>query len=133
MDPAIKKLRDRLIPQVNTRKKMVQHEEIIQRAFTQYLSLKHPKLLAFAIPNGGNRDAKVGAQLRSTGVKAGVFDYCFLWDGGKVAYIEFKAGKNNMQANQRDFGVMLDDCGIPWAVCYSVDEAITQLEIWGAI
>ena len=49
-----------------------EHEE--QRELVKWFRQTYPKTLIFAIPNGGARDARVGAMLKREGVKRGVSD-----------------------------------------------------------
>ncbi len=49
-------------------------EEEEQIAFIRWFRLKYPKILIFAIPNGGYRFAKTAARLKVAGVVAGIPD-----------------------------------------------------------
>lgn len=85
----------------------------------------------FAIPNGGKRDIKTAANLQREGVRSGVWDIfvpipsyglCGLW-------IEMKAGKNKLTANQKQFREGLTSY-YKFEVCYTWMEAKKILEQW---
>lgn len=68
------------------------------------------KIFAFAIPNGGKRNAREGARLKKQGVLAGVADVfvpstCYQTDKG--LFIEFKAPKGVWSASQKDFSAQI--------------------------
>lgn len=70
--------------------------------------------LIFAIPNGGKRDAKVGAMLKAEGVKSGVPDICVAIprNGYHGLWIELKRIKGaHVSAAQRKLLRKLSDLG----------------------
>lgn len=79
----------------------------------------------FAIPNGGERNAKVAANLKAEGVRAGVADI-FLpvpLDGSHGLWIEMKWGKNKPTDEQEEFLRAMHERGYVTALCYSFEEA----------
>jgi hypothetical protein len=72
----------------------------------------------FAIPNGGRRDRGTAIGLFKEGVKRGVLDTFlpaprFNANGDEMMglWIEFKAGKNDLTPDQRDWKDYLEDAG----------------------
>ena len=119
----------------------------IQSAFMQWFDLQYPRLLAYAIPNGGKRNKIVAAKLKRQGVKAGIPDvfiaspapyynlrllrtslYCGL-------YIEFKTddAPSSIKPKQRERIAQLREAGYAVEVCSSDNEAriITQHYLGG--
>ncbi|MBI5270663.1 MAG: VRR-NUC domain-containing protein [Burkholderiales bacterium] len=80
----------------------------------------------YAIPNGGKRDRITAAIMKAEGVKAGVLDTFLPYPahGRHGLYIEFKAGKNVMTQEQRDFAAQAIADGYAVAVAYSSDRGI---------
>ncbi len=94
---------------------------------------RFPELdLAFHIPNGGERNPKVAAQLKAEGVKSGVLDI-FLpvargwWHG---LFIEMKIKGNKPSDNQLMFATGVSKQGYQIALCYSWLEAVAALETY---
>lgn len=92
-----------------------------QRAFFQWARMHPVARRFFAIPNGGKRSAITAAILKAEGVRAGVLDTFLPYPaGGKHGlWIEFKAGKNTLSAEQRDFAVDAMANGYAVGVAYS--------------
>ena len=67
-----------------------------------FMKWMHPKVLIFAIPNGGSRDAREGAKLKQEGVLAGVSDLFIAEPIGQYAglFLEMKRIKQG-QLNQK--------------------------------
>lgn len=109
-------------------------EHAVQVAFVQWCRLsqrKYPELkLAYAIPNGGVRNAITGARLKAEGVRKGVLDWHLATPrkGFSGLWIEFKWGKNKLTPEQKEFVAMLRAEGHFVEICYTVDEAIKQVE-----
>lgn len=85
--------------------------------------------LMFAIPNGGERNIRVAAQLKAEGVKAGVLDI-FLpvpCKGFHGLFIEMKVGKNKPTDAQTAFATSMVRNGYKCVLCYSWIEARTQI------
>ena len=91
----------------------------------------------FAVPNGGNRDARVGARLKMTGVKRGVPDVFLPVPKGRFAglFIEMKKpadrGKKTQagrtSSEQDSWLEYLAQAHYATAVCYSWEEAVNTL------
>lgn len=93
---------------------------------------KYPVLrFMYAIPNGGQRNVAVAANLKAEGVKAGVPDIFLpavrgVWHG---LYIEMKRPKTEKQRkgivkeDQTEFHAGLSEQGYGVVTCWSFDEA----------
>jgi hypothetical protein len=114
----------------------LEHQE--QAAFFNVLRMHEKDLPALkwvhAIPNGGNRDKRTAGRLWAEGVKAGVADIFVpipvkgaddRWTFGM--YIEFKAGKNKLTREQREFLGFAESQRYRFVVAYSWREALDAL------
>jgi len=89
---------------------------------------KWPELKwAYAIPNGGERNAAVAGRLRAEGVKSGVSDICLPFSKRTFHgfYIEMKKpGKLKTEsANQKEFGAFVTTQGYLYACFDSWEKA----------
>lgn len=115
----------------NLAKAGTEHAE--QRAFFGWLGMHlhaggSPLVrLAYAIPNGGKRDAITAARLKSEGVKAGVPDICYPVPRGRYAglYIEMKIKSGSVQEAQKQWHTDLRAVGYASAVCWGWQHART--------
>jgi len=59
----------------------------------------------FAVPNGGRRNAREAARMKGMGVRAGVSDFMIPVPRGMFMglFLELKAGKNKMTAEQKEW------------------------------
>lgn len=92
---------------------------------------RYPGLqLMFAIPNGGERNRGVAAQLRAEGVKAGVLDiFLPVARGGfHGLFIEMKVGNNQASTKQLEFATEVSYQGFCTMLCYSWEEAAESIK-----
>lgn len=82
---------------------MALSEHQIQKSYFDWAKLHPQARRAFAIPNGGQRNKIVAAKLKAEGVRAGVLDVFLPIPRGGChgMWIEFKAGKNGLTAEQK--------------------------------
>lgn len=108
-------------------------EDDIQRAVIHWARLSegsHPELkLLFHCPNGGCRDKREAARLKSLGVKPGVPDLMLpvprsAWHG---LAIELKSEKGRLSDPQKEWHSLLQWCGWWVCVCRSFDEAQKEI------
>lgn len=94
-----------------------QHEHKLQCSLVKWFRLAYPKLapLLFAVPNGENRNPITGARLKAAGVRAGVADLLFLYNGRCFAF-EIKATKGKPSEAQKEWASAVRDQHI----CYNV-------------
>lgn len=111
---------------------MKQTEHQIQSCFMQWCHYqKHPAFKTiFAIPNGGARHIITGKKLKAEGVKKGVPDICLAYSSKEHhgLFIEFKSEKGKLSDYQKDWITNLSMVGYKTAVCFSVDDAISEVE-----
>lgn len=113
---------------------MTDHEHAQQSALFQQISLSlatYPELaLAFAIPNGGQRNKITAAKMKAEGTKAGIPDIFLpvarqgchgLWVEMKATYPNGKRGTTSPE--QRRWIKALADQGYRVVVCYDWQEA----------
>lgn len=70
--------------------------------------------------------------LKKAGVKAGVADMLFFWQGG-IGAIELKAGKNKLSDSQVAFSEAWIKRGGKFACCYDLDQVEAAFRAWGLI
>lgn len=113
----------------------MKHEESkTQCAFIRWCNLhlmKYPALnLAFAIPNGGQRNIITASILKREGARAGVPDWNLpvsATNGQWLSiglWLEFKHGKNKLTLAQKEYARLLVCYGHEFYICYDVDDAI---------
>lgn len=111
---------------------MKQSEHKLQAAFFKWFRLQYPDKYwnCFAIPNGGKRDVKTGAMLKSEGAVSGVWDVLILnnsyEDSSKGLFIEFKTGKNKLTDNQKAF--QSANFHYDFVVCYTLEDAVEAVK-----
>lgn len=100
-----------------------EHKE--QVALVEWFKLQYPKLVLFAIPNGGIRNIRTAVRLKKEGTLAGVSDlflmkpnafYCGL-------FIEMKAKGGKVSESQKEFMTNALANNYQAKVCYGFDEA----------
>ena len=80
------------------RKRKPRHiEESIQVACVKWFRLQYPNLVIFAVPNGGSRNLYEAKNMKESGTLAGVADLVIVGNGGRVLFVEMKAGKNKQE------------------------------------
>lgn len=109
-----------------------EHEN--QAAFFDLLRVnegKYPFLKwIYAVPNAALRGKRERSRILAEGLKAGVSDVCvpIPRKGFHGAYMEFKFGKNTVQANQKEFMEFVTAQGYTTVVVYSWTAAQEWLE-----
>jgi hypothetical protein len=101
------------------------NEHQIQVAVVTWFRMQYPKLILFAIPNGGMRNMGTAIKLKNEGVLAGVADL-FLMSPNKThhgLFIEMKAAKGKLSDSQKYFLEQAKAIGYASCVCYSFNEA----------
>lgn len=117
------------------RRKPRQFEHAIQSSvITQcrYMERQYPELRCLiAIPNGGARHIAVARKLKAEGVRAGASDLFLALPvphGPAGLWIEMKAPKGVVSPAQKDFMDLMQWAGFRAIVCYSAEEAITEIK-----
>ena len=118
----------------NTRRILTPSEHLIQVRLVNELKAKAaPGVFWFAIPNQSNRGAVSGQKMKDEGVVSGVADLCVMLPQGRVAWLEMKKPGGRLSDTQKQFRDQCNLLGHPWAVAYSVQEALIYLRSWGAL
>lgn len=113
-------------------------EHAEQIVVVEYMKLRHPKVRFFAVPNGGQRNKVVAAQLKAEGVSPGVPDLVFPTARGGYfgLYLEMKKRelrgwpKPVTRDNQTEWLDYLGLEGYETAVCYGANEAIETIDAY---
>jgi len=115
-----------------TQARAVRSEHAIQSDIMSFLDRVLPSsCYAFAVPNGGKRNAITGAILKREGVKAGVADIVILRNPGLCALIEVKKASGSLSNSQKVFRDWCASNGFPFAVVRSVGDVQAVLMDWG--
>jgi hypothetical protein len=105
-------------------------ELAIQCLFRSRARMQCPAVRIVAIPNAAKRGQKAMNQARREGAAWGFPDIMCL-AGGRTAFIEFKATKGEVSANQQDWLEWLSSAGFPATVARDPDEALAFLREQG--
>ena len=103
-------------------------ESGLQKACVQWFSYQYPKLrlVCFAVPNGGKRNTKEAAIMKSEGVTAGVADMLLLTPRGKYGAlcIEFKTDDGAQSESQKVWQRAAEENGNKYVIVRSLEEFI---------
>lgn len=90
--------------------------------FNNKYCLKHhnPRLLIFAVPNGGSRNVLEAKKLKATGTLKGVSDIIINFPG-KSVYIEVKTSIGVQSDVQKDFQKRVEDLGMDYHIVRSLE------------
>ena len=106
-------------------------EHRIQVSIANYLAtVTPPGSLWFAVPNGGNRDSATGAILRKEGVRAGVADLVFIYEG-RTLFMEVKTASGRLSSSQVRFRDLAVTAGCKCVVVRSIDDVERVLLAFG--
>lgn len=108
-------------------------EDDLQVACMRYMAYQYPHIMAIHVPNGGNRNPREAARLKSMGVKPGVPDILIfhrmidgsdpecdhVWSG---LAIELKVPPNKVTASQQEVMHKLEQESWITRVCTSFDQ-----------
>lgn len=106
-------------------------EDILTIQVVRFLKVAAPGLMFWHTPNGGTRRIGEARKFKDMGVRPGVPDLTFILAGGRIGFIELKAGRNGLEPSQRLFAEEAIAAGAAWALCRSLDEVETTLRAWG--
>ena len=113
------------------RKRKPRHiEESIQVACVKWFRLQYPKLIIFAVPNGGSRNLYEAKNMKESGTLAGVADLVIVGNGGKVLFVEMKAGKNKQEDSQVLFQNKVEKLGHKYIICRSKEQFMKEVDLW---
>ena len=113
------------------RKRKPRHiEESIQVACVKWFRLQYPNLVIFAVPNGGSRNLYEAKNMKESGTLAGVADLVIVGNGGKVLFVEMKAGKNKQEDSQVLFQNKVEKLGHKYIICRSKEQLMKEIDLW---
>ena len=113
------------------RKRKPRHiEESIQVACVKWFRLQYPNLVIFAVPNGGSRNLYEAKNMKESGTLAGVADLVIVGNGGKVLFVEMKAGKNKQEDSQVLFQNKVEKLGHKYIICRSKEQFMKKIDLW---
>lgn len=103
---------------------MKSKEGQLQSECVKWFRLQYPKLIIFAIANGGSRNVIEATNLKRQGVLAGIPDLCIpiASNGYNTLYIEMKYGKGKTTATQEEMIDKLSGLGNKCEVVWDFDE-----------
>lgn len=105
-------------------------EESIQVACVKWFRLQYPNLVIFAVPNGGSRNLYEAKNMKESGTLAGVADLVIVGNGGRVLFIEMKAGKNKQEDSQVLFQNKVEKLGHKYIICRSKEQFMKEVDLW---
>ena len=105
--------------------KHIEHD--IQVGIVKYLRMMG--VFCFAVPNGGNRDAKTGAFLKNEGALAGVADLIIVMPN-KVFFVEIKTDNGKQSESQQHFQNEVIKRGHNYYIWRSVGDAVKFREMF---
>lgn len=111
--------------------KVANSEHSLQVSCVNWFRLQYPKLLIFAIPNGGYRARTTAAIMKAEGQTAGIPDLCIpVPRGGWAAlYVEMKNGKaGRLSPSQKSMHQHLEELGNKVVVCRSCSEFVREVQ-----
>lgn len=107
-------------------------EAQIQRSCVQWFQAAlHPNVAWCAIPNGGYRRRVEAAIMKGLGTVPGAPDLVLWYPPGKSLCLEIKTDKGRVSESQYWFHGKLQWCGVPVAICRSLDDVIEACRIHG--
>lgn len=111
-----------------------QSESQLQHSCLAWFRLQYPSLsmMMFAVPNGGKRDTKTGAQMKYEGCIRGVADLILLVPkkGYASLCIEMKTPKGVQSEHQRTWQREAEKYRNRYVVCRSLDEFMNEVNTY---
>lgn len=113
------------------------NESALQRRCAEWFGYRYPKLLLFAIPNGGYRRKREAARLKAEGALSGVADLMLarprrdrsgLWKHG--LFIEMKSGEGRQSDSQKAFEDRATRAGYEYRICRTFEEFVAAVEAY---
>ena len=108
-----------------------QSESQIQHSCLQWFRIQYPSLdkLMFAVPNGGKRDARTGAQMKYEGAIRGVADLILLIPkkGFASLCIEMKTPKGKQSEEQIKWQIEVEKANNKYVICHSLEEFMNEV------
>jgi len=98
-------------------------EHNLQKSMITWFDMQYPKLklCLFAVPNGANTSQRAGAYMKSEGLRSGVADLVFCYDG-VTTFVEVKTQKGKQSDTQVNFQDQMASQGFTYKVVRTLDE-----------
>jgi hypothetical protein len=107
-------------------------EARVQAAVVDWVRAVSPRVIVYAIPNGGYRTKAEAARLKWTGTLAGIPDLGLVFPGGQAGFLEVKPPKRGRLSDmQSEMLPRLEALGARCAIVRSIDDARTVFRTWG--
>jgi hypothetical protein len=108
----------------------MREESSIQRACIRWFYLSYPKLVIYAIPNGGKRLGFSGKLMVLEGLLKGMPDLHIPIPSNGYAslYIEMKSAKGKLSPEQQEMIPRLREFGNKVVVCRSIEQFIDEVD-----
>ncbi len=87
----------------------------------------------FHVPNGELRDYRTAAKLKAMGVRRGIPDLILCPPAGQLHCLELKRLGQRLTEDQAAFEGWCQRGGVPYAIAWTFDEALTVLDAWGCL
>ena len=68
--------------------------------------------------------------MKESGTLAGVADLIVVGNGGKVLFVEMKAGRNKQEDNQILFQKNVERLGHKYVICRSIEGFKKEVDLW---
>jgi hypothetical protein len=107
----------------------MRREDAIQASIVEYLETVIPKVFVFAIPNAARRDRNGRAGNAVPGLRPGMPDLGFVWDGNAY-FLECKTERGRLSQAQLACHTDMAGVYIPVAVITSIEDTRRVLHSW---
>jgi hypothetical protein len=107
------------------------HEESkLQKACVSWFRMQYPECVLFSVPNGGFRNPKEAAILKSEGVLPGAADLflAFPNKGFMGFFIEMKYGTGRQSASQINFQKKVEAAGYRYKLINNLDDFVKSVK-----
>ena len=113
-----------------TRKTNRHDEDDLQAAIVKYFAYQYPEYagLLFAVPNGGQRNAREGARMKAGGVVSGVSDLILLVPRPHILLLELKIKGGKVSDAQKAWLAKAAGQGHTAAVAYDFNAAKAAIQ-----
>jgi hypothetical protein len=106
-------------------------EARVQAAIVEWIRVVAPRVLVFAVPNGGLRSKAEAARLKWTGVVPGIPDLVVIAPIGRAYFLEVKTSNGRLSDDQRAILGALANLGAPFMTVRSIDDVRRAFSGWG--
>jgi hypothetical protein len=119
------------VAEIRRRGRKMQPEQGFQAALVKLLPSILPRgCMFFAVPNGGFRTKAEAGILHGQGVRAGIPDLMFIYEGRAIG-LELKSDRGHLSDNQRAMHIELGMAGARVDVARNIGEALERLREMG--